>query len=113
MLMRDPRLRQGETDYVEMRGVPEGAIFDIFRNSMVTSNGAVHRRRRSPFSRTFAARLIADLRPHIRNVADGLVESWHAEGEVDLVDRNAALIPARAATPPVPMPMRGGSDHGA
>jgi cytochrome P450 len=97
-LMRDPRLRQGETDYVEMRGVPNGAIFDLFKYGMLTSNGAVHRRRRSPFSRTFAARLIADLRQHIRSVADGLVESWYAggAGEVDLVDDYAALIPARA-----------------
>lgn len=108
-LVRDPRLRQGETEYVEMRGVPDGAIFDIFRYSMLTSNGTVHRRRRAPFTRTFAARLIADLRPHIRDVADELVESWYAEDEVDLVDRYAALIPARAISgllglPPADIP---------
>jgi cytochrome P450 len=95
-LLRDPRLRQGETEYVEMRGVPDGAIFDVFRYSMLTANGAAHRRRRAPFSRTFAVRLIEDLRPHVRQVADELIDSWYAEGEVDLVGRYAALIPARA-----------------
>jgi cytochrome P450 family 103 len=95
LLMRDPRVQATETLYPETRGIPDGTLFDIFAHGMLTANGAVHRRRRSPFTRTFAARLVEGLRPQIRAAAEGLVRDWMAEGEVDLVDRYSALIPAR------------------
>jgi len=95
-LIRDPRLRQTETEYAELRGIKEGVLFDGFKYGMLTSNEVAHRRRRSPFNRTFAARLIAELRPNIRKIAGELIDGWYADGQVDLVDGYAALIPARA-----------------
>jgi cytochrome P450 family 103 len=94
-LTKDPRTRATETEFPEMRGITGGVIFDDFKHGMLTSNDEVHRRRRSPFTRTFAARLIAELRPRIRKTADELVDSWYGDGEIDLVDHYAALIPAR------------------
>jgi cytochrome P450 len=95
-LMNDPRAPATEAEYPELRGVTEGPLFDIFDQGMLTANGAVHRRRRSPFSRNFAARLINELRPNIRKSAAALVESWYRDGEVDLLERYAAQIPAQA-----------------
>jgi cytochrome P450 len=95
-LVRDPRVRATETEYPEMRGITEGAIFDAFNHGMLSYDGAAHRRRRAPFTRTFAARLIAELRSHIRKIAEERVDGWRAEDEVDLVDRFAAQIPAQA-----------------
>ncbi|HUC18910.1 MAG TPA: cytochrome P450 [Acetobacteraceae bacterium] len=92
---RDPRLRQSETEYPEIHGITSGLLFDLFKYGMLMSNGAVHRRRRAPFTRTFAARLIMEMRPRIRKTAETLVEEWYEDGEVDLVQRYAALIPAR------------------
>ncbi|MET1026762.1 MAG: cytochrome P450 [Dongiaceae bacterium] len=89
-------MRQTETEYVELRGVKEGVLFDGFKYGMLTSNEEAHRRRRSPFNRTFATRLIAELRPAIRKIAGELIDGWYAEGEVDLVVGYAALIPAQA-----------------
>jgi cytochrome P450 family 103 len=94
-LMRDPRVRATGTLYPETRGIPDGPLHDIFGHGMLTANGATHRRRRSPFTRTFAARLMEDMRPRIRAAAEGLVRDWMREGEVDLVERYTALIPAR------------------
>ncbi|WP_407521253.1 cytochrome P450 [Methylobacterium oryzisoli] len=94
-LGRDPRLKATETAYPVMRGIPEGPLFDIFAHGMFTANGTVHRRRRSPFTRTFATRLIAALRPHIRGTAEALARECLMEGEVDLVARYTSLIPAR------------------
>lgn len=94
-LMRDPRAQATETLYPETRGIPEGRLFDIFAHGMLTANGAVHRRRRSPFTRTFAARMIEGLRPRIRAAAESLVRAWLPDGEVDLVERYTALIPAQ------------------
>ena len=76
-------------------GVTEGALFDFFEQGMLTANGAVHRRRRSPFSRSFAARTMADLRPHIRRSSEELIESWYADGQVEFVGQFAAQLPAR------------------
>jgi cytochrome P450 len=95
LLMRDPRARATETLYPETRGIPEGTLFDIFAHGMLTANGAVHRRRRSPFTRTFAARMIEGLRPRIRAAAESLVRDVLAEDEVDLVERYTSLIPAQ------------------
>jgi cytochrome P450 family 103 len=94
-LMRDPRAQATETLYPETRGIPEGRLFDIFAHGMLTANGAVHRRRRSPFTRTFAARVIEGLRPRIRAAAESLVRTWMPDGDVDLVARYTALIPAQ------------------
>ncbi len=94
-LMRDPRLQATETLYPETRGIREGALFDLFAHGMLTANGPAHRRRRSPFTRTFAARMIEGVRPRIRAAAETLVREWMPEGEIDLVARYTALIPAR------------------
>jgi cytochrome P450 len=84
-----------ETAHPRLFGVTEGALFDLFDQGMLTANGAVHRRRRSPFSRSFAARTIADLRPQIRRSVEELIESWHADGQVEFVGQFATQLPAR------------------
>ncbi len=103
-LMRDPRLRQAETEFAEMQGVEDGALLDLFRFGMVTSNGDAHRRRRSPFTRTFAAAVIAALRPAIRRAAESLIDEWEGEDGVDLVSRFAALLPARVISAMLGLP---------
>ncbi|MCA1536687.1 cytochrome P450 [Bradyrhizobium sp. NBAIM03] len=94
-LSTDARMAASETARPELFGVTEGALFDLFKQGMLTANGAVHRRRRSPFSRSFAARTMADLRPHIRRASDELIESWYTDGQVEFVDRFATQLPAR------------------
>jgi len=61
---------------------------------MVTSNGSDYRRRRSAFSTAFAFRVMTDLRLYIRKVADELIDSFYAEGEIDFLSRYASQIPA-------------------
>jgi cytochrome P450 family 103 len=94
-LLTDPRTRQGETEFAELRGIRDGTLFDLFKYSMVTSNGSDHRRRRSAFATAFAFRAINDLRPHIRKVADELIDGFYAEGEIDFLGRYASQLPAR------------------
>ena len=103
-LMRDGRVRQAETELLEHRGVTEGALFDLFRFGMVTSNGKEHRRRRSPFTRTFAASVIAALRPSIRQGAAALIDEWAGKTGVDLVSCYASLLPARVISAMLGLP---------
>jgi cytochrome P450 family 103 len=91
----DPRTAASETAHPELLGVTDGALFDFFEQGMLTANGSVHRRRRSPFSRSFATRTMADLRPHIRRSSEELIESWYADGQVEFVSQFADQLPAR------------------
>jgi cytochrome P450 len=94
-LITDPRTRQMETDSLRARGVTSGALYDFFAHSMLFTNGPAHRRRRAPLSRAFAVKLIADLRPRIRAVANELIDVVEPRREMDLLDEYSALIPAR------------------
>jgi cytochrome P450 len=94
-LGNDPRTAASGTVHPELFGVTEGSLFDFFEQGMLTANGDVHRRRRSPFSRSFAARTMVDLRPHIRRSSEELIESWYADGQVEFVGQYADQLPAR------------------
>ncbi len=93
-LSKDPRLGATGTAFPKMLGVVDGALFDSFENGMLTADGDVHRRRRAPFSRAFAARVMADLRPFIRQTAEMLIQEWHAAGRVEFVEHFASRLPA-------------------
>ena len=94
-LSKDPRLGPTRTALPEMLGLSDGTIFDVFLHGMLTADGDVHRRRRAPFSRLFAARAITEMRPRIRRTAEDIIDGWYGDGEVDFVDGFAAQLPAR------------------
>jgi cytochrome P450 len=94
-LGNDPRTAASETAFPKMRGVTDGALYDFFDQGMLGANGDVHRRRRSPLSRSFAARTIADLRPHIRRSTEEIIDHWYADRQVEFVGHFAAQLPAR------------------
>jgi cytochrome P450 family 103 len=93
-LSRDPRFLGAETAFPKMLGLDSGAIFDIFDHGMLTANGDVHRRRRAPFSRLFAARAISEMRPRIRRTIEDLIDGCYGNGELEFVEF-AGQIPAR------------------
>jgi cytochrome P450 len=95
-LIRDPRARATETEFALRRGITGGASFEFYVDGMLTANDEVHRRRRSPFNRTFAARLIVELRPLLRRSAEDLIDAWRPGEEIDFVDGFAGILPARA-----------------
>lgn len=92
----DPALtRQIETEKVTALGIQDGPVFEYFDNSLLFSNGATHHRRRRPLARTFAHRLMADLRPRIRTVAENLIRPWIGRDQVDFLNEIAGPLPAR------------------
>src|SRR5215475_4455104 len=94
-MSKDPRFRAAGTAFPEALGVSSGTIFDAFDYSMLTVDGDAHRRRRGPFSKLFAARAIAEMRPSIRRTAEDLIDEWYGDGEVDLFGEFAGKMPAR------------------
>jgi cytochrome P450 family 103 len=94
-LGKDPRFRASGTIFPETLGISSGTMFDMFFYSMLTVDGDIHRRRRGPFSRIFAARAITEMRPSIRRAAENIIDEWYGDGEVDFVDKFASQMPAR------------------
>ena len=93
-LGKDARVGASGTTFPEALGIRSGPIFDLFEYSMITADGDVHRRRRAPLSRQFAARAINEMRQSIRRTADDLIDRWYRDGEVDFFDEFAAKLPA-------------------
>jgi cytochrome P450 family 103 len=94
-LSRDPRLCATETAFPKKVGLESGAMYDVFDHSMLTANGATHRRRRAPFTKLFAARAISEMRPHIRRTIEDIIDGLYQDGEMEFVDTFASPIPAR------------------
>jgi cytochrome P450 family 103 len=92
---KDRRLIGSETAVAEINGFEQGVMFDFFRYGMLTANGEVHRRRRAPFTKLFAARAIAEMRPRIRQVVEDIIDGWYDAGEVDFIEGFAGPLPAR------------------
>lgn len=61
--------------------------------SLVQSDPPDHTRIRAVFNKAFAAPRIAALEPYVREVANDLIDSFIAEGEVDIVDHYAFPLP--------------------
>jgi cytochrome P450 len=86
--------RQIEREGMLLFGVTKGPMFDFVSNALLFQNGQRHRDMRGPLVRTFAHKVIADLRPAIRARAEAMVTELTGAGEVDFVTSFAGPFPA-------------------
>jgi cytochrome P450 family 103 len=93
-LLKDPRLAQPRTEFLNRLGVTEGALFDFFALSMLGADEETHARLRTPLTRTFAARVIGAMRPVIRARAEALMDALENARAFDLIAQFSSLIPA-------------------
>jgi cytochrome P450 family 103 len=103
-LLTDQRLRNMEAEFATSKGINSGKLFDFIQYSMLFSNGSDHRQRRGPMSRTFAFRMMAEMRPRLRSLADQLIDNHQSAGGMDFVRDFASLIPARTIAAIVGLP---------
>lgn len=94
-MITDPRTRQIEKEAIELRGITSGALHTFYANSMLVSNDPAHTNRRRPVARTFAFKLINDLRPRIRALAEEVIDEHIATGEMDFMTAVASPLPSR------------------
>lgn len=94
VLPNDPRTRQPETELLAVRGIKDGPLFDFFSRSMLFSNGEVHRRRRRPFTREFAFKMIEAIRPEVRRHIFRLTTSNGRDRRLRIRDELAGPVPA-------------------
>ncbi len=87
--------RQLETESIEKQGITAGPIYELFSRSMLFSNGALHKKRRGPISRTFAFKLMEGMRGEVARVAGDIVTAAKGQDELDFLNAFAGEIPAR------------------
>lgn len=95
MLLDNANTRQFELEGMMLRGISSGPLFEFYRDSMLFSNGDVHKRRRAPMVRTFAYKLMDGVRPRVREIAAEVIEEHRGKGPVNFLDAFSRAIPAR------------------
>ncbi|MCX4803906.1 cytochrome P450 [Streptomyces sp. NBC_01214] len=63
------------------------------RPTVVSSDGAAHRRHRAPLNRGLSASRVAALLPYARTCAEELVDAFAADGSAELVEAYARRLP--------------------
>lgn len=96
LLFNDDRwTRQIELEALWAAGVTDGPMFEFISNMVLFSNGQTHRNRRGPLVRTFAHKVIAELRPEIAARAGALIAPLRGTGSVDFAGQIAGPLPAQ------------------
>ncbi len=68
-------------------------LMEMLNNHLLTKDGEDHRRLRSLVTQAFTPRRISDLRPRIQSIADSLLEQVESQGQMDLVESYAFMLP--------------------
>jgi cytochrome P450 len=90
--VRDPALAL-EPDELSalVGGMPKGVAF--VETHMLTKDGDDHRRLRKLVTKAFTPRMVEQLRPHIQEIADELIDAVEAKGRMNVVDDFAFPLP--------------------
>lgn len=90
-LLSDPRLLADLRGLYEAAGVTEGPAWEAADRSLLSLNGAEHRRYRSVVAAGFSPKAVERSRPRIRRAAEAAADALRAEtsGPVDVLPRFA------------------------
>ncbi|MBT2287464.1 cytochrome P450 [Paenibacillus polymyxa] len=86
-ILKDPRF----TKDIAKRYGPENQ--SIFVNNMLFSDPPDHRRLRGLVQKAFTPKLIADMRSHIQEIADDLLDNLASQEKMNLIDDYAFPLP--------------------
>lgn len=86
-ILKDPRFSK---DMVRRYGADNQSIFS---NNMLFSDPPDHRRLRGLVQKAFTPKLVADMRSHIRDIADDLLDNLPSQEKMNLIDDFAFPLP--------------------
>src|SRR3954471_1254308 len=90
--VRDPALALDPDELAASASrMPES--FAFIDNHMLNKDGEDHRRLRRLVTKAFTPRMVEQLRPRIQEIADDLIDTVEARGEMDLVEQLAFPLP--------------------
>jgi cytochrome P450 len=96
-LLNDPRFGAVAMATLEMSGVTEGPLHDLWSLLMFGKDGEDHKRLRGAVAREFTPRAVERYRPEIEHYASTLAEEFAPAREVDLWSAFALPLAARSA----------------
>ncbi len=83
-------------DWQSLRDDGDGQLSDLeqlINNHMLNKDGEDHRRLRGLVSKAFTPKLVQGMRPHIQEIAEGLVAVVRPQGRMDLIADYAFQLP--------------------
>nr|WP_256719992.1 cytochrome P450 [Paenibacillus amylolyticus] len=86
-ILKDPRFRK---DMVRRYGADNQSIFS---NNMLFSDPPDHKRLRGLVQKAFTPKLVADMRSHIQDIADELLDNLPSQEKMNLIDDFAFPLP--------------------
>jgi cytochrome P450 len=90
--VRDPALALAPDELAAHLGrMPKGVAF--IESHMLAKDGNDHRRLRKLVSKAFTTRMVEELRPHVQEIAEELIDAVEDEGRMDLIDDFAFPLP--------------------
>jgi cytochrome P450 len=72
---------------------PDPLVGELLENHMLNRDGEDHRRLRSLVSKAFTPKRVRDMRPHIQQITDDLIDRVIDQGEMELVAEFAFPLP--------------------
>lgn len=86
-VLKDPRFIK---DITKIYGEESASVFS---SNMLFSDPPDHKRLRSLMQKSFTPQLIADMRDHIQDIADDLLDAVSSQDHMNLIDDYAFLLP--------------------
>lgn len=90
-LVKDPRNARSPEELAQMPARPEATRY--VRTNMLARDAPDHTRLRRLVSKAFTPRMVEQLRPRVREIADALLDALAGRGEMDLVGEYAFPLP--------------------
>lgn len=92
-LLRDRRFRQVGGDHLAAQGITDGPLAEASRMSILNVEGADHTRLRRLVSHAFIPRAVDRLRPRMRSLVHGLVDTFAPVGQCEFMGAFADRYP--------------------
>jgi cytochrome P450 len=92
-LLRDPRLTFNGKSYLEKNGIFDGPIYDWLVPMISSRTGDDHRRLRGLANKAFTPRMIKNLRPFMRAIAEHLTDHLATAQSCEFVEDFANKLP--------------------
>lgn len=94
-LIRDRRLVPGGRRYMHKIGITEGPLYEWFVHMLASLTPDDHKRVRALVTKAFSPRMVENLRPTVRTIAEGLASEIARHGEAcEFVQAFAEPLPA-------------------
>ena len=92
-ILRDKRFRSAGADHLSDQGITDGPVAEMWRDMILNVEGDRHGRLRRLVSQAFTPKAVDELRPRMRTLVHGLVDTFASTGACDFMAAFANRYP--------------------